>query len=82
VSIWTVEFWKDAAERAVKTAAQTTAASVLVTNVPVWDIDWTAGVGIVATATIGSVLTSILSSGIGTPGTASAAYVGLHRKVE
>lgn len=79
--IWTGAFWKDTAERAIKTAAQT-AGAVLVVGTPIWEVDWTAGLGITATATALSVLTSIASSGVGTKGTAAANYVGQHRKVE
>lgn len=79
--MWTLSFWKDASERAVKTAAQT-AGGVLVVGVPIWEVDWTAGLGITATATVLSLLTSIGSVGFGSAGTASAVYVGQHRKVE
>ncbi|MBB1023344.1 MULTISPECIES: holin [unclassified Dietzia] len=77
--MWTATFWKDAAERAVKTAAQT-AGGVLVVGVPIWEVDWTAGLGITATATALSLLTSIASSGRGDHESASALeYVGRHR---
>lgn len=76
--MWTADFWKDTAERAVKTAAQT-AGGVLIIGTPIWEIDWQAGLGITATATVLSLLTSIASAGVGTKGTASAAYVGRHR---
>lgn len=77
--MWTADFWKDTAERAVKTAAQTGAA-LLVVGTPIWEIDWTAGLGITATATALSVLTSLASSGRGDHESASALpYVGKHR---
>ena len=77
--MWTATFWKDAAERAVKTAAQT-AGGVLVVGVPIWEVDWTAGLGITATATALSLLTSIASSGRGDHESASALeFVGRHR---
>ncbi|MFN3600494.1 MAG: holin [Dietzia sp.] len=77
--MWTSAFWKDAAERAVKTAAQT-AGGVLIIGTPIWDIDWTAGLGITATASALSLLTSIASSGRGDHESASALqYVGRHR---
>lgn len=77
--MWTATFWTDAAERAVKTAAQT-AGGVLVVGVPIWEVDWTAGLGITATATALSLLTSIASSGRGDHESASALeYVGRHR---
>lgn len=81
MSIFTREFVTDAAERAVKTFAQALLA-VLAVGTPLWDIPWTEALGIAATATVISVLSSVASAGIGTKGTASAAYVGQHRKVE
>lgn len=78
--MWTPAFWKDTTERAVKTAAQTGAA-LLVVGTPIWEIDWTAGLGITATATALSILTSLASSGRGDNESASALeYVGRHRK--
>lgn len=78
--MWTAAFWKDTAERAVKTAAQT-AGGVLIVGTPIWDIDWSAGLGITATATALSILTSVASSGRGDHESASALeYVGQHRK--
>lgn len=83
--MWTVHFWKDAGERAIKTAAQTALASLFVTNVPVWELDWSAGIGVTVTATVASVLTSIVSSGRGSHQSASLVstvddgYVGEHR---
>ncbi|MDV6299939.1 MULTISPECIES: holin [Dietzia] len=77
--MWTAAFWKDASERAVKTAAQT-AGGVLIIGTPIWEIDWQAGLGITATATVLSLLTSIASSGRGDGDSASALqYVGRHR---
>lgn len=70
--MWTAEFWIDAAERAVKTFAQALLA-VLTVGVPIWDNPWTDSLGIAATATVISVLTSIASGGAN--GTASAVGV-------
>ncbi|STC79594.1 holin [Corynebacterium ulcerans] len=52
----TVEFWKDLAERAIKTFAQALLA-VLAVGVPIWELDWSGAFGIAATATVISVLT-------------------------
>lgn len=58
-------FWKAAAERAVKTAAQAALAVLTVGGVARGfdDIDWTASAWIVAVSTVASVLTSIVSAG-------------------
>lgn len=57
----TVGFWKDAAERAVKTAAQ----AVLVLwggeLVSAWDISWSTTVGVAVGGAVVSLLTSIAS---------------------
>ncbi|ODS21082.1 holin [Corynebacterium diphtheriae] len=76
----TVEFWKDLAERAIKTFAQALLA-VLAVGVPIWELDWSGAFGIAATATVISVLTSIASISVGTQGTASAvSSPARHRK--
>lgn len=76
--ILTREFAVDAIERAVKTFAQALLA-VLAIGTPLWEIPWTEALGIAATATVISVLTSLASAGLGAKGTASATYVGQHR---
>ena len=59
--IWSFAFWKGAAERAIKTAAQVLAA-VFVVGVPILDVDIVGALGLVATAVVASLLTSILSA--------------------
>lgn len=69
--LFTASFWLDALERAVKTAAQTLIALVTTNATAVTELDWQE-VGIATAVATGlSVLTSIVSSGIGEPGTAS-----------
>lgn len=78
----TKQFWFDVSERAVKTFAQSLLA-VLAVGVPIWEIDWLGALGIAATATVISVLTSVASAATGDPTTASAVdYVGSHRAGE
>ncbi|PLW03994.1 holin [Corynebacterium ulcerans] len=64
------EFWKDLAERAIKTFAQALLA-VLAVGVPIWDLDWASAMGIAATATLISALSSVASIRVGVQGTAS-----------
>lgn len=69
--LFTATFWLDTLERGIKTAAQTVLGLVGTNVVDVTSLDWTE-VGIATAFTTGlSVLTSIVSSGIGEPGTAS-----------
>ena len=83
MSIFSVEFVKDAGERALKTLAQSLLA-ILAVGSPIWDIDWTQGLGIALTATAFSVLTSLASHGIGddSASAVSAPSGGKHRLVE
>lgn len=68
--MWAVDFWKDVAERAIKTFAQALI-SVLTVGTPIMQLDWVDGLGIGATAAVVSVFTSIASSGLGEKGSAS-----------
>ena len=56
------KFWQDAAERALKTAAQSVLA-VFVAGVTIMTVDWVDTVAIGATAALVSVLTSVASAG-------------------
>ena len=67
---WTKAFWKDTTERAVKTAAQTAMASFGV-GTGLLDVDWAASASVVGAATVFSILSSIVSSGVGDPTNAS-----------
>lgn len=65
-------FWKDASERAVKTAAQTSVALLTADGVlGLLDVDWGQGASVVGLAALVSLLTSVASAPAGTPGTAS-----------
>ena len=69
--LFTATFWLDTLERAIKTAAQTVVGLVTTNVTDVTSLDWRE-VGIATAVTTGlSVLTSIISSGIGEQGTAS-----------
>lgn len=56
-------FWKDAAERFVKTFAQALLALLLVApQTPIIGFDWPSALGLAATAAVISLLTSIVSA--------------------
>jgi hypothetical protein len=69
--LFTATFWLDAGERAIKTAAQTVLALVGVNVTDVASLNWQEMAITTGVATGLSILTSIVSSGIGEPGTAS-----------
>ena len=56
--LWTQAFWQGAAERAIKTLAQTLVAFFTV-GVPIFAIDWREALAVTAAAGVASVLTSI-----------------------
>lgn len=57
--IWTKDFWKGAAERAIKTFAQTLAAVFVVGTTGILDVDWAPALSIAGAAALASILTSI-----------------------
>jgi hypothetical protein len=60
--LFTGLFWKDAAERFIKTFAQALLALFLVApNTPLLAFDWPSALGLAATAAVISLLTSIVS---------------------
>jgi hypothetical protein len=65
------KFWKDAAERATKTAAQVLVTFLGADLVDVLAVDWKRAAGIAAGAAVVSLLTSVASANVGESGTAS-----------
>lgn len=61
MSIWTSEFWKAAAERAVKTFAQAEAALLVADGTGILNTDWTSSLSASAMAAVISLLTSVAS---------------------
>jgi hypothetical protein len=57
--IWTIAFWKGAAERSVKTGAQTLAAYFVIGTTGVVDFDWIPALSVTGAAMVASLLTSI-----------------------
>lgn len=75
--MFTKTFWKDTAERAVKTFAQSMAAVLTAGVTGVLDVDWMNALSVSLLATLVSVLTSI---GSGYVGDDSASVVKLQEK--
>lgn len=69
--MWDVLFWKDAAERAVKTAAQSALAFFVVGKTAFGELDWAAVGGAAAVGAVASLLSSIASEPFGVRGSAS-----------
>jgi hypothetical protein len=63
--LFTGLFWKDAAERFVKTFAQALLALFIVApQTPILAFDWPSALGLAATASVISFLTSVVSAGV------------------
>ena len=63
--MWTVDFWRQTAERAIKTAAQAGLAFFIVGQTDLMQFDWKVLISGVGVATIASILTSIASNPFG-----------------
>ncbi len=71
-------FWKDAAERAVKTAAQVAAATLGANAAGLLDADWVGVASVSGLAAVLSLLTSVASAPLGDANTASAVSAPKH----
>lgn len=69
--MWSKQFWRDTAERAIKTVAQTAVALLGTGAIGLLDVDWVQVASVSTLAGIVSVLTSIGSDNIGAKGTPS-----------
>lgn len=69
--MWTLDFWKDTAERAIKTFAQAVVAGLTAGVTGILEVDWLTVVSVSALAALVSVLTSVASAPFSTKGTAS-----------
>ena len=63
--MWTLVFWRQTAERAIKTAAQAALAFFIVGQTVFAEVDWSVVAGGTAVAAIASVLTSLASAPFG-----------------
>lgn len=61
----TATFFKQVAERAIKTAAQAGVALITASSFDWFHADWKSVIGTIGTATAASVLTSLASFGVG-----------------
>lgn len=75
--MFTKTFWKDTAERAVKTFAQSLAAVLAAGATGVLDVDWMNALSVSLLATLVSVLTSL---GSGYVGDDSASVIKLNKE--
>lgn len=71
MKIFNKRFALDVAERAVKTAAQTAVALIGTGSVGIIEVDWQNVASVSLVAALVSILTSLGSDRVGTPGTAS-----------
>ena len=69
--MWSVEFWKSAGERALRTLAQVLLSLIVVGETGFLDVDWVQAGSVAGLAALASVLMSIGATGLGDKGTAS-----------
>lgn len=66
--LWTVEFWRAGAERAIKTFAQALVAVLGAGATGLLDVDWAQAFSVAALAAVLSVHTSVASAGVSNAG--------------
>jgi len=69
--MWTLDFWRSTAERALRTLAQVLLSMIVVGETGFLDVDWVQALSVAGLAAVASVLMSIGATGIGDKGTAS-----------
>jgi hypothetical protein len=83
--MWTATFWKDAAERAVKTAAQVFVTMLIAAGTDLFTTDWKAALAAAGMAALLSLVTSVGSGFVNPTGTASLVTLpstGAHAPLE
>jgi hypothetical protein len=63
--MWSKSFWRQTAERAVKSFAQALLVAITAGAGNLLDVGWKQALSVAALTTLASVLTSIVSSGVG-----------------
>lgn len=74
--MWTRSFWAQTAERMIKTFAQAVLALLTGDGLGIVDVDWKKVASVGALAALASLLTSIVTSGVGEEDSPSAVSVG------
>lgn len=70
--MFTVTFWKDAGERAIRTASQSLIALTATDISGVLEVDWAQAASVAALAALTSILMSVAATGVGNSQDASA----------
>ena len=73
--MWSLGFWKQTAERALRTAAQVALSFWVVGQTGVLDVDWQQFASVTVLAALASVAMSIVGSGVNDPETPSMVWV-------
>ena len=69
--MWSKKFWKETAERAIRTLSQVLLSMIVVGETGFLDVDWLQALSVAGLAAVASILMSIVATGIGDQGTAS-----------
>ena len=73
--MWSLSFWKQTAERAVRTAAQVALSFWVVGETGILDVDWQQFWSVTAVAAMASVAMSLVGSGLNDPDNPSMVWV-------
>lgn len=65
--MWSLSFWKQTVERAVRTAAQVALSFFVVGEMGILEVDWVQLGSVTALAALASVLMSVVGSGLNDP---------------
>ena len=65
--MWSISYWKQTAERAVRTAAQVALSFWVVGETGILDVDWQQFASVVGLAALASIAMSLVGSGLNNP---------------